>query len=122
MLLHSEFLRFLIAGSLNTIISYIVYLLLLYHLPYLLAYSLAYAISLLFSFYLNAKFVFKVPVKLKKFLVYPSIYLLQYLVGILVLYIAVNFFQISEKLSLFISILITIPVTFILNRMIMYYG
>ena len=121
MLLHSEFLRFLIAGSLNTIISYIVYLLLLYYLPYLLAYSMAYAIGLLFSFYLNAKFVFKVPVKFKKILFYPSIYLVQYLLGLLILYIAVNFFQISEKLSLLISIFITIPITFILNRIIMHY-
>ncbi len=121
MLLHSEFLRFLIAGSLNTIISYIVYLLLLYYLPYLLAYSMAYAIGLLFSFYLNAKFVFKVPVTFKKILFYPSIYLVQYLLGLLILYIAVNFFQISEKLSLLISIFITIPITFILNRIIMHY-
>ena len=121
MLLHSEFLRFLIAGSLNTIISYIVYLLLLYYLPYLLAYSMAYAIGLFFSFYLNAKFVFKVPVTFKKILFYPSIYLVQYLLGLLILYIAVNFFQISEKLSLLISIFITIPITFILNRIIMHY-
>lgn len=121
MLLHSEFLRFLIAGSLNTIISYIVYLLLLYYLPYLLAYSMAYAIGLLFSFCLNAKFVFKVPVTFKKILFYPSIYLVQYLLGLLILYIAVNFFQISEKLSLLISIFITIPITFILNRIIMHY-
>ena len=121
MLLHSEFLRFLIAGSLNTIISYIVYLLLLYYLPYLLAYSMAYAIGLLFSFYLNAKFVFKVPVTFKKILFYPSIYLVQYLLGLFILYIAVNFFQISEKLSLLISIFITIPITFILNRIIMHY-
>ena len=121
MLLHSEFLRFLIAGSLNTIISYIVYLLLLYYLPYLLAYSMAYAIGLLFSFYLNAKFVFKVPVTFKKILFYPSIYLVQYLLGLLILYITVNFFQISEKLSLLISIFITIPITFILNRIIMHY-
>ena len=115
----SSFLKFAVVGVLNTAVTYGIFLLLLQMISYLWAYSIAYASGVLFSFIMNSKFVFQKAMTLKKLLVYPIVYLIQYGINTLVLYIVVTEFGINPRIALLVAIVITIPITYLLSRRIL---
>lgn len=118
-LLTPEILRFIAGGLLNTVVSYSLYLLLLLWLPYSLSYSLAYVGGIVFSFFIQTRWVFKVPVSLKKFLAFPLVYLAQYLAGLVLLALLIEWLHIPERWALLIVIALTLPMTFVLSRTIL---
>ncbi|CAH1223444.1 GtrA family protein [Paenibacillus sp. JJ-223] len=117
-LLNKEFLKFVISGGLNTLATYLMYLFLLMFLNYSLAYSISYVAGIFLSYYLNTVFVFKEKVSFKKFLKYPIVYLVQYAVNMLLLYVLVEYVQLYVEIVPLISMVVTIPVTFLLSKMI----
>ena len=114
-----EFARFLLVGATNTLLSYLLYLLLLTFLAYLPAYSIAYCAGILISYFMNVRFVFKKRVRLASFLKFQIIYVLQYTLGIMVLWLLVGKAGISPALAMIGSIIVTIPVTFMANRFVL---
>jgi putative flippase GtrA len=117
--IHGEFLRFLLVGAVNTLSRYLIYCLLLTVCPYLLAYTLAYCLGIVISYFLNVRFVFKRDVSLASFLAFPLVYLLQYGLGALALWILVGRIGLSPELAMVGVILITIPVTFLASRFVL---
>lgn len=113
-----EYARFLICGGLNTLLTYAVYALCLIILPYKISYSLAYICGIFISYYLNSHFVFRESVSLGKFLQYPMVYLVQYILGIVILHICIELLHFSEWLAPFLVIVLSLPVTFILSKFI----
>lgn len=113
-----EYASFLLCGAANTGLTYGLYALFLFLVSYKLAYSLAYVCGIIFSYYLNSKFVFKQPVTLAKFLKYPVVYIVQYGLGIVILYICIDILDISKWLAPIVVIVISLPVTFGLSKMI----
>jgi putative flippase GtrA len=113
-----EWASFLLCGAANTGLTYALYALFLLLMPYKLSYSLAYICGIVVSYYLNSQFVFKEPVSLAKFLKYPVVYIVQYLLGIVVLYICVDVLAISKWLAPIGVIIISLPVTFGLSKLI----
>jgi putative flippase GtrA len=113
-----EFIRFLIVGGINTLSSYIIYTLFLLFFSYPIAYTLAYIIAIFVSYYLNTIFVFKHKTSLSKALQFPFVYLTQFLVGFVLLFILIDILGFNEFLAPFFVVLITIPVTFVLSRFI----
>lgn len=113
-----EFLRFLAVGLANTAFSYGLYLLLDLWLPYKIAYSIAYVCGIIFSYFLNARWVFKTVVSLKTFFAFPLVYVVQYVLSMLGLHLLVELFSVPEKLAPIIVIVLTIPVTFLVSRVI----
>ncbi len=113
-----EYTSFLICGGLNTLLTYAVYALCLLFWPYKLSYSLSYVSGIFISYYLNSRFVFQEKVSLGKFLQYPLVYLAQYLLGIAILHLCIEYLHISEWLAPFIVIVLSLPVTFVLSKFI----
>jgi len=113
-----EYASFLLCGVANTVLTYALYAMFLLLMSYKLAYSLAYICGIVVSYYLNSEFVFKEPVSLLKFLKYPAVYIVQYLLGIIILYICVDVFAISKWLAPVVVIIISLPVTFGLSKLI----
>lgn len=111
-----EFIRFLVAGGVNTLVTYILYLLLLEAFHYTLAYSIAYLIGIVGSYYINCYLVFKEPPRLRSALRYPVVYLVQYLVGVLMLFVIVDWIGLDKRLAPLFVIAVTVPVTFLLSR------
>ena len=114
-----EVLRFLVAGAVNTIVSYAVYLALLPFLSYILAYTICYVVGIALSYLLSVRFVFRVRSSIRRMLLFPLIYLLQYALGVVVLRIAVADFDVPPRFALLASIAVTIPVTFLLSRLLL---
>ena len=117
-----SFFKFVIAGAVNTSLSYLLYLLLLEVLSYTLAYSISYCFGIICSYLLNSLYVFNQPLKLSLFLKYPIVYVVQYVLGIFILGLMVEIIGVGPELGMVFVIIISIPVTFMLSKFILNTG
>ncbi|MEN6348223.1 MAG: GtrA family protein [Syntrophomonas sp.] len=111
-----EYAMFLASGAINSVLTYVLYILLLNLVSYKISYSLAYVSGIFISYYLNSCWVFKEPMSLRKFLQYPVVYIVQYLLGIATLYVCVDILGLSQWLAPLVVIAVTVPITFFLSR------
>jgi len=118
-ILQGEFARFLLAGATNTLLSYLLYLFLLEFLVYMLAYSAVYCLGIASSYFLNVYFVFKKRTSFASFIMFPVVYMIQYCVGLGVLWLMVDRFGISPAIAMIGVVVITIPVTFLASRFVL---
>ena len=112
----SRFLRFIVSGVVNTAITYVIYLFLLSVMPYQAGYTISYLIGILLAFALNRYFVFKQHRGARSIVLFPLVYIVQYLCGMLLLFIWVEALNLSVKLAPLVVVMITIPVTYLLSR------
>jgi len=115
-LLNKPFTKFIISGGINTIATYLVYLLLLTITNYQISYTVSYIIGILLSYYLNKNFVFKAQRSMKTFLVYPLVYLAQYLLGFFITWFWIETLKLSPIYSPIIVVAFSLPITFLLSR------
>jgi putative flippase GtrA len=111
-----DLVRFVIAGGLNAVFGYSVYLLLLLLAPYAISYTVAYAAGILFAYCVSARFVFRRPLQWRHAAQYPLVYALQYLLGITLTVALVERAHVNPEFVLALVIVITLPVTFWLSR------
>ena len=113
-----EAIRFLFAGTLNTILTYFFYLLLLSVLPYGVAYTLTYIVGIASAYLLACYLVFQERPRLRSALAFPGVYLVQYLLGVGLLVALVEHLEVSEVLAPLIVVAVTLPVTFLMSRLV----
>lgn len=112
-----EFQKFIVGGLINTVIGYSGYLLLLMlSSSYSLSYIGSFIIGILCSYLVNSIFVFRTPLSLKKLLSFPIVYMVQLVLGYLLLYLFIDRLQINEVIAPLIVTAITVPVTFLLSK------
>jgi putative flippase GtrA len=111
-----EVLKFLVAGGLNTGLTYLVYLAALTIVPYVAAYTIAYIAGIGISYILNTYFVFKEKVTIRKALAFPLVYLVQYLAGAGLLVVFVKWVYIPETYAPLLVVVATLPLTFYLSK------
>ncbi|HVF71508.1 MAG TPA: GtrA family protein [Chthoniobacterales bacterium] len=111
-----ELIAFILVGGANTGLTYLLYLALLRIASYPLAYSASFVAGIFLSYYLNARFVFKAPLRIRQALQYPAVYVVQYLLGLGLLYLLVERIRLSPALAPLLIVVLTIPVTFVLSR------
>jgi putative flippase GtrA len=113
-----EFLRFIVIGGVNTVLSYGIYVATNLIVPYIAAYTISMIAGILISYILNARFVYRTSLSLSRAVAYPLVYLVQYLVGVGTLYLLVQMLGVSKYLAPFLVVIVTIPITFVLSRFI----
>ncbi len=111
--------RYLIWGLANTGLTYLIYLLSLQVFPYLVAYTISYISGIVLSYFFNSILVFKVSLHWKKALKYPLVYLIQYLLGSVLITILVEYFGIAPSIAALLNVIVLLPVSFILTRLIL---
>src|SRR5947208_14714290 len=99
-----EGLRFLIAGGINTLLTYLIYLALLPFASYWIAFSISFAAGVIIAYGLNAGFVFRTSFSLGKMVKFPAIYLLQYVAGLLLLRIFVGSLGVDARIAPLINV------------------
>lgn len=114
--INREFYRFIFWGGVNTLAGYLIYAFLLLWLPSLVSYSIAYILSIFISYFLNSKFVFNQQLRLSKAIKYPRVYVTQYLLGAISLFLLVEVLRINKLIAPALVVLLTIPVTYSLSR------
>lgn len=112
----NKWILFLIGGGLNTALTYGIYLLLNLFTNYQASYVVAYTSGILFSYLFNSQVVFKLKKSWKGLLIYPSVYLFQYLIGAVLLHILVESFRIPKEIAPLLIIVALLPITYILSK------
>jgi putative flippase GtrA len=121
-LVAGEFLRFLIVGGINTVVAYGVYLVLLQWLRYEIAYAIGYVTGIATAYALSTAFVFRQPMRPRSAARFPLVYAVQFLVSLGLLRLAVEAFDVPQWLALAVSVVLTMPITFVLSRWIVRSG
>lgn len=117
-ILRLEIARFLLSGGLNTALTYGIYLLVLLFLPYKTSYTISYISGIGIAYALNRFFVFKGHQGIRSVALLPLVYLVQYLCSLLILWVWVEKLGYDQRIAPLIAIIITIPLTFILSKLI----
>lgn len=115
-LLKLDFARFLMSGGFNTALTYGMYLALLGVLSYQISYTISYVTGIVLAYVLNRFFVFKSHQGLRSAVLMPFIYLVQYLLSLVILWIWVEKFEFDSRLAPLAAIVLTLPVTFLLSK------
>lgn len=113
-----RFLRFLVSGGVNTAVTYVVYLLLLRVIDYRIAYTAAYVAGILLAYALNRVFVFRTHRGLSSMLLFPLVYVMQYLVSLAAVWIWVDWLELAKALAPLMAIVITVPLTYFFSKLI----
>ncbi|MDB5889346.1 MAG: GtrA family protein [Polaromonas sp.] len=108
--------RFLVAGGVNTALTWLLYLLLLERWGHRLAYTAAFAAGIGLAYVLNRFYVFNRHTGWRSMLALPAIYLLQYAVGLGVVEVWVRHLALWPEAAPLVAVAVTLPMTFILSR------
>ena len=108
--------RFLIAGAVNTLLTYALFVILSSFLNYGIAYTISYVCGIALAYCLAAIFVFGTGLHVRSALRFPTVYLVQYLYGIVVLSILIDGLHETRHLALLVVIVTSIPLTFVLTK------
>jgi putative flippase GtrA len=114
--LQGTFIRFLVAGAINTSVTYVLFLLAAPFLNHLIAYTLAYAFGIAVSYLLNTRFVFRTPARWKTAAAFPLVYAAQYAWGLILLYVLVDLMGYRSQISMLIVIASSVLLTYALTR------
>lgn len=107
--------RFLASGAFNTLLTYVLYLVLLPSLGAVWSYSLAYAVGIVLAYVLNRAFVFRAHAGWKSMVAMPLIYMVQYGLSIAVVTCWVRA-GLRPELAPLPAIVLSLPVTYLLSR------
>jgi len=111
-----SFPRFLVSGGINTALTYGLYLLLLMIGTYQVSYTIAYLVGIVVAFLLNRHFVFQSYRGIRSVLLFPLVYVAQYLLSMLTLWVWVDQLKQNAKLGPLIAIVITVPITYLMSK------
>lgn len=111
-----EAARFVMAGGLNTALTYGAYLVLLRWFTPMAAYVSTYAAGVVLSYLLNARFVFRVAPSWRGFARFPVVHLVQAAVSFVAFHLLVKVLAFPAALAPLPVIALTVPITFLLAR------
>ena len=114
--MRAQFLRYLVAGGVNTLATYVLLVALMRILPYLVAYTSAYVAGIGLGYVLQSRFVFGVPIAWRSALRFPLAYVAQYAFGALLLWTLVDHLAVRPEIAAIAVVLAGVPVGFLLNR------
>jgi putative flippase GtrA len=115
-IISQETRRFVVAGGLNTIFGYFLYLALLIFFDYYIAYTVSFFASIIIAFFINGCYVFKTRILWKRIAHYPVLYILQYFVGLIFIFILISWCGVSEKIAPIVNAALLTPLSFIANK------
>lgn len=115
--INQEFTRFVIVGCINTGHYYLIYLLCshLFHAHYFLAHILGFVSSFIGSFFLNSYITYKTRPTLAKFTRFPITQAVNILSSTALIFILIEWLQISSNLAPLLAVVFTVPITFIIT-------
>ena len=115
-ILKKTFMRFLLSGGINTATTWILYLALLNFIGYKASYTISYVVGIILAYAINRFFVFKSHRGISSVILFPFVYLFQYLFGLLIVWVWVEMLKMGVVFAPIISIVFSIPMTYFLTK------
>ncbi len=114
-----QFLRFIVSGCINTGSTWLLYIALCEIVHYQIAWFFAYAFGIVIAYCINITYVFHGKSNIKKVVHYPFIYLIQYFLSTLLVFLFVRIKGIPNEIIPGIVAVILVPISFIMNRFVL---
>lgn len=105
-------MRFLAAGSANTLLSIAVYQGLLFVSGHVAAYGIAYAAGILFAYFAYARHVFDAPLSTRRFVIFSLFYIASGCVGMLVNASLIEHLALHARLAIFATVILMLPLNY----------
>lgn len=118
-IMNLEIIRFVIVGGINTFNGIILAMFLGKVLQYQLAFTIGYLISMIISFFLNTYFTYRTKPTWRKFITFPISYIPNFIIQYVSVVVFVEFFQLSKNFAYGIAAIISVPVTYLVMRIIL---
>lgn len=112
----TSFFRFVLSGGANTVLTYLLYLLLILFLDYKVSFTISYVAGMIFSYFANRFFVFNSGRGVNSAILFPVVYLIQYGCGLFIVWCWVGFFSLPEIFAPIVSVALLVPLTYIMMR------
>jgi putative flippase GtrA len=113
-----HFVRFLLGGVANTVITYGLFLLLQWVIPAAAGYTVAYFVGILLAYCINTMFVFQTKPSIRTALRFPTVYIVQYVTGLALLTLFMHL-GLNNALAMLLTIIVNVPVSFLMTRYIL---
>jgi putative flippase GtrA len=114
--MNKRLLRFIWVGGLNTLFTYLVYLLLLQFTNYYLAFSLSFALGIVIAYALNSFVVFQTIFLWHRLLQYTLVYAFQYALASTLLLTEVKGMGLDCRIAPLINSVMMLPLMYTLNQ------
>jgi putative flippase GtrA len=111
-----QFARYVIAGAVNTAVTYVLLVALMRVIEYRLAYSIAYLAGVVLGCWLQCRFVFHVPLDWRNAIRFPAVYAIQYLTGLLLLWALVDAAGMRREWAALLVVVLNVPIGFFMLR------
>jgi len=112
----SPALKFIIAGSMNTLFSIVIYQIMLFATGHVAAYAVAYISSIAVAYYAYARHVFDAPMTLRRFVVFTLFYLLTWFLGTLVNAALIEYLGLHARVAIFATVATMLPINYFGSR------
>jgi putative flippase GtrA len=113
---HTPFARFLFWGSVHTVATYVLYLVILSFSHYQLAYTVTFVVGVVMSYALNTRMVFRKRWSWAKLVRFPVVYVVQYFLGMGLMWLLVARLGIDERLAPIPVVAMLVPVTYLMAK------
>lgn len=117
--LDQQWVRYVLVGISNTALTYLTYVLMLFLFSYNISYAISYVSGVFYAYFLNSKFVFKTSLSIKKFIKFPLVYVVQFLINWIFLFMFVEKLELSQIYAPIIVTIISLPISFVLSKLIL---
>ena len=112
-----KILKFAFVGILNMLFNYVIFSIIFFVSDEKeLSVTLAFIISILFNYYTIGSFVFKSSHSAKKIAIFVSIYIFIYILNLVHLFLAVDFYGLNVYFSQFLTLLYLPALSYVLNQ------
>ncbi|WP_162823625.1 GtrA family protein [Lysobacter sp. TY2-98] len=118
-LLTGQVARFVLAGALNTLLSYVIYWCLLRAVDYRVAYATSYVATILTGFAFNTWFVFRTTWSWRKLAMFPGVYLVNFFVGLGIVWMCISLLGLPAEVAPIVATLAVVPLGFVMTRLLL---
>jgi putative flippase GtrA len=115
----AQFVRYVVAGVANTALTYALLVVVMRWIGYLAAYTIVYAIGIGFGYWMQSRFVFRVPLAWRVALRFPLVYVAQFTLGFALLWLLVGTAHADRDLAALIVVMVNVPLGFVLSRLVL---
>ncbi len=118
-LIDQYFTRFILVGGVNTLNYFLFYTILNLKLEYIYAHIISFLLSSTISFFITVSYTFEESITIKKLIYFPITYLPNLLLSTIGTYIFVYFNIMNESFASLLVMVIAIPITCILSKLLL---
>lgn len=112
-----QFVRYVVAGLCNTAFTYALLIVGMRWIEDLLAYSVVYILGIAAGYWLQSRFVFRVPIDWRSAARFPAVYLVQYAVGASILWMLIHTLYVSPHVAALCAVAANVPTGFWMSRL-----